>query len=422
MKRLLIDTTPIKYILKESESGGPLRLRGVFQKSDVLNANKRVYPRNIWEKTIKRPDIVESISKRRMVGEVDHPNESDPKLKHASHIITELVMHPDGIVEGELEILPTEYGKHLESLLRANVEVGVSSRGMGSTYNKDGVEYIGEDYELLTFDVVASPSTPGAYPKLVESRDITIEENTDMSAADKFRALKEAGNRLLSIDPKLTSKAERASFVAESESIVEQLDRVVQEDGGFKSLATDLTSRLQETARLFSSKDAPPSLEVQLEAAKLIIAEMSQQMSFRERKMLRTATKVVRGLGEKVNRVNVRNRKLVKENARLIRENRIAMSAGDELLHQFKMVQETKRIPVRFVRSKNRITESDTKKPVISDNTPSPTKRISLIEKLERKGNVVFRPGAVNNRSLTESRRDGSTEIASAMISAIGGI
>jgi len=156
----LIEVMPFDYQIVES-ANGCLRVEGVFQRSDVENANKRVYPRSIWERELEAPRVADALESKAMFGELDHPSDGKTKLQRVSHVITDLSLQEDGVMTGGAEILPTPNGKILQSLFESGVQVGISSRGSGSV--KDG--RVQEDFKLNTFDFVARPSTPGALPR-----------------------------------------------------------------------------------------------------------------------------------------------------------------------------------------------------------------------------------------------------------------
>ena len=147
---------------------GPLKVRGVFQRADEANNNNRVYPHKVLESAIK--SLNEAIKERRLVGELDHPTYDMVKLSNASHLITNLWMEGKEVI-GEAEILPTPAGKVVEGLIQGGVKIGISSRGMGTlSESRTGEKTVNEDFKLLTFDIVADPSTRGAYPALTESK------------------------------------------------------------------------------------------------------------------------------------------------------------------------------------------------------------------------------------------------------------
>jgi len=160
MSNELTEVMPFEYQIVES-ANGRFRVEGVFQRSDVENANKRVYPRAIWEKELKESRIREAIDSRSMYGELDHPSDGKTSLKRVSHIITGLDLKEDGVVTGGAEILNTPNGQILRELFNSGTQVGISSRGSGSVQNGR----VQEDFKLTTFDFVARPSTPGAVPR-----------------------------------------------------------------------------------------------------------------------------------------------------------------------------------------------------------------------------------------------------------------
>lgn len=155
-------------IINEGKTG-PLKIRGIFQRADEANQNKRVYPQSVLENQVR--NLESAIKERRLVGELDHPTYDMVKLSNASHLITGLSFRGKEVI-GEAEILPTPAGKVVEGLIRGGVKIGISSRGMGTlSEGKDGTKTVNEDFRLVTFDIVADPSTRGAYPSLSESRE-----------------------------------------------------------------------------------------------------------------------------------------------------------------------------------------------------------------------------------------------------------
>ena len=161
-------------VLNEGKTG-PMRVRGVFQRADEENNNKRIYPKALLEREIKKLD--EAMKGRRLMGELDHPQHDSVKLSNVSHLITKLEAKGNEII-GEAEILDTPMGKVAKALIEGGVQVGISSRGMGTlSEGQDGKRYVNEDFRLITWDLVADPSTRGAFPTLAESRQsILVEE------------------------------------------------------------------------------------------------------------------------------------------------------------------------------------------------------------------------------------------------------
>jgi len=163
-------------IINESTEGGKrMKVRGVFQRADEANNNNRIYPQKVLENAIN--NLIEAVQERRCVGELDHPSYDMVKLSNASHIITNLRFEGKDVI-GEAEILSTPAGKVVEALIRDGIKIGISSRGMGTLSEGKGHKIVNEDFKLLTFDIVADPSTRGAYPSLTESTQSKAVENT----------------------------------------------------------------------------------------------------------------------------------------------------------------------------------------------------------------------------------------------------
>jgi hypothetical protein len=150
--------------LSESVTG-LTKFRGKFQEAESVNKNKRMYPYDVLNENMSR--LQEAIKDRRLVGELDHPTDSIIHFADASHIVTKLWW--DGnVLMGEGEILHTPHGNVLKALLNDGVKVGISSRGVGNgKVNEDGILVIGESYKLITFDIVADPSTFAAFQEKV---------------------------------------------------------------------------------------------------------------------------------------------------------------------------------------------------------------------------------------------------------------
>jgi hypothetical protein len=139
--------------------GKDLYMKGICIQGGVRNANQRVYPVNEIGRAVKT--LNDQISGGYSVlGEVDHPEGLNINLDRVSHMITEMWMDgPNGY--GKMKILPTPMGQLVSTMIQSGVKLGVSSRGSGNV-----VEGSGEvsDFEIITVDVVAQPSAPGAYP------------------------------------------------------------------------------------------------------------------------------------------------------------------------------------------------------------------------------------------------------------------
>lgn len=171
-KQLLVDFIPFEItpqMLNEARSSnpnGPLVLKGPLQKAGEKNHNGRIYPREVLEREVEKYQQI--IKERRALGELDHPDSSVINLKNVCHNVTECHWEGDTVV-GTIEILTTPSGNIARDLIKNNIRIGISSRGLGSVrqMNENTVE-VQDDFELLCFDLVSSPSTRGAYMNLAE--------------------------------------------------------------------------------------------------------------------------------------------------------------------------------------------------------------------------------------------------------------
>jgi hypothetical protein len=170
MKQVLIETIPFSVSPKQlhegvkAPSGNPL-VEGILATAEVKNGNGRYYPKELWEREIDK--YQQMVKENRATGELDHPESSIISLKNVSHIIREIWWDKDKVM-GKLEILPTVSGNILKALIDNNVMVGVSSRGMGSLKQIGETLEVQDDFELLCFDFVSTPSNPGSYMYLVK--------------------------------------------------------------------------------------------------------------------------------------------------------------------------------------------------------------------------------------------------------------
>jgi hypothetical protein len=164
-KRLLstyeiFDYTP--EMIKESKEthDGKIIMKGILQKADTLNQNGRIYPIEILEREVR--NYQKFIAERRSLGELDHPDTSVVNLKNTSHLILEAHIEA-GTVFGTVELLNTPSGKILQSLVESGVKLGISSRGVGSTKKVGDYYEVQDDFQLICWDYVSEPSTPGAF-------------------------------------------------------------------------------------------------------------------------------------------------------------------------------------------------------------------------------------------------------------------
>ena len=154
-----VDRQLAEASIKENK---PLMVKGVIQRAEAKNQNGRIYPKEILEREIKKY-INGPVREKRALGELDHPESSVINLQNVSHNVTRIKMVGDDVY-GEVEILPTPAGKILQALFASGITVGISSRGMGSVKEgSGGTVEVQDDFELLCFDFVSTPSTHGAF-------------------------------------------------------------------------------------------------------------------------------------------------------------------------------------------------------------------------------------------------------------------
>ena len=153
----------VQYITEDKQGGGKnYKIKGIFLQADIKNRNGRVYPMEVLEKEVNRYNK-KFINENRAYGELGHPEGPTVNLERVSHMVTEL--YPDGKnFIGEAKIMETPMGKIVKSLMNEGGKLGVSSRGMGSLDQKNGDNYVRDDFYLATAaDIVADPSAPNAF-------------------------------------------------------------------------------------------------------------------------------------------------------------------------------------------------------------------------------------------------------------------
>jgi hypothetical protein len=178
-KQLLIETNTFRVspsILTENinkETGNPI-VEGILATVEVKNGNGRYYSRELWEREIDK--YSELITQRRSMGELDHPESQVINLKNVSHLIKEFWWDKDNIM-GKIEILSTPSGNILKELIKNGVSVGVSSRGLGSLEQKENVMEVQDDFSLICWDFVSTPSNPGSYMHVIKEGKETYTYN-----------------------------------------------------------------------------------------------------------------------------------------------------------------------------------------------------------------------------------------------------
>ena len=183
----------VEYICEEKKDGNKnYKIRGIFMQADVKNRNGRVYPMEVLSKEVAKYNK-NFIQEKRAFGELGHPDGPTVNLERVSHMITSLT--PDGKnFIGEAKIMSTPMGEIVKNLMNEGAKLGVSSRGMGSLDQKNGANYVRDDFYLATAaDIVADPSAPNAFVEgvmegkewvwnngaLIEAELVEIRQNFD---------------------------------------------------------------------------------------------------------------------------------------------------------------------------------------------------------------------------------------------------
>ena len=184
MKQILIETQtfsakPVKLV-EDKGSNGNILVQGILATVEVKNGNGRYYSRDLWEREIDK--YMESVNANRALGELDHPDSSIINLKNVSHNIKKIWWDGDHVM-GAIEILPTPSGNILAALFQNNIPVGVSSRGMGSLKQMGEIMEVQDDFELLCWDFVSTPSNPGSYMgRLNENKTTDINKYSQVNS------------------------------------------------------------------------------------------------------------------------------------------------------------------------------------------------------------------------------------------------
>jgi hypothetical protein len=152
----------LNYLVEEKQGGGKnIYIEGVFAQADKKNKNNRTYGHSIMEREVKK--YQELIEAKRSLGELGHPDNPSINLHQVSHLITNLRMEGKDVI-GKAKILETPMGIIARNLIENEVQLGVSTRGLGSLkLNSEGINEVQDDFHLATVDIVADPSAPDAF-------------------------------------------------------------------------------------------------------------------------------------------------------------------------------------------------------------------------------------------------------------------
>ncbi len=193
-KQLLIEYTQFNITpqqLNEAlQTNGKLIVSGVIQRAEVPNQNGRVYPLPILKREAEKYNK-KFIANKQAIGELDHPNSDQISLKNVSHNILELWWKGNDLC-AKIEILTTPSGNILRELIKNGITVGISSRGMGSVKEiSEAVVEVQDDFEILCWDFVSTPSTQGAFMSPIN------ESKSNNIPVDKYAKVKEIINNIL---------------------------------------------------------------------------------------------------------------------------------------------------------------------------------------------------------------------------------
>jgi hypothetical protein len=190
-KSLLIEYalfTPKSSVLTEGKGDRNLMVEGVIQRADAKNQNGRVYPKTILAREVEKY-IDGPVAENRALGELDHPESMVINLKNVSHNIKSLWWNGDDLM-GKVEVLPTPSGNILKELFLNKITVGISSRGMGSVQSLgEGTVEVQDDFELLAWDFVSTPSTQGAFMRPVGLSEGYNHQSFEVSKYSKINTL-----------------------------------------------------------------------------------------------------------------------------------------------------------------------------------------------------------------------------------------
>ena len=154
--------TDVQCIVEANDKGEKSYvIEGIFAMAESKNRNGRIYPKPIMEAAVEKY-VTDQVMTKRAVGELNHPEGPTVNLDKVSHLITDLQFEGNNVM-GKAQILDTPMGKIVKGLLDGGVQLGVSTRGMGSLVNKNGTMFVADDFILNTVDIVQDPSAPTAF-------------------------------------------------------------------------------------------------------------------------------------------------------------------------------------------------------------------------------------------------------------------
>lgn len=171
---------------KQQVKNGTMILTGVMQRADAQNGNGRVYPKRTLQREIE--NYKKMVQENRALGELDHPEDSVVNLRNVSHTVIDIWWEGDDVM-GKIKILNTPSGEIAKKLIEDGCPLGISSRAMGSVTEANGITLVEEDLQLICFDLVADPSTNGAWMKRSKGSLEEVKSYPQHSKTEKLNKL-----------------------------------------------------------------------------------------------------------------------------------------------------------------------------------------------------------------------------------------
>lgn len=205
------DFRSVQLITEEKNGKTEMFIEGIFMQAEKKNRNGRIYPKDILEREVDKY-VQNHVNPRTALGELNHPTSPSINPERASHLITSLKLEGNDYI-GKAKILSTPMGKIVEGLITDGVQLGVSSRGLGSlkegTAQYRGARVVQKDYNLVTVDVVSDPSAHDAWVNGIFESVSYIIENGMIRECDKPKAKKMVDDAYKDIKKKQVAEAEQ---------------------------------------------------------------------------------------------------------------------------------------------------------------------------------------------------------------------
>ena len=258
MKSYFMET---KYIVENAPQTNPNiigKFKATLAKADAVSQNHTMYSRDLWESVLNSDGFKNKLNGKLILGELDHPADPDTSLKRVSHVVTEAWIDKDGLVWGNCEILNTEPGKILNTLIGAGIKVGFSSRALGEEeYTREGVKKIKkEGFNLLAWDAVWDASVQGSeFKEWTESKKKYVTESLKyIKDPIAESVLKELSKQ------EVEKKLEAVRFEVSTLKMLNESKEKVAKDAKFQLESTiiqlnEMNSKLKELTESLNKKD-----------------------------------------------------------------------------------------------------------------------------------------------------------------------